>query len=59
MNSGLFPIRDPHYDPQLSHRARPFYEGENVYRMNDNTDNMNIEVHELQIRLQDINQHTL
>ena len=44
MNAGLLPICDPHYDPQLRHRARPFYEGENVYRINDTNDNMNIEV---------------
>ena len=60
MNAGLLPICDPHYDP---HRARPFYEGKNVYRMNDTNDNMNIEVpihsHTIQIRLQDINQHIL
>ena len=44
MNAGLLPIRDPHYDPQLRRRERPFYKGENVYRMNDTNDNMNIEV---------------
>ena len=45
MISGLFPICDLHYDSQLRHCTRPFYEGGNIYNMNNNAQDIEVLFH--------------
>ena len=45
MNSRLFPICDPHYDSQLRHCARLFYERGDIYNVNNITQDIEVLFH--------------